>query len=83
MYVNGQKVVDNNGCHGETEKGSSQTFLKAGAHELAVDMCEMGGGEVLKMRWQGPDSGNSKVTIPESALKHGGAPWPVTQYTFC
>ena len=70
MYVNGEKVVDNNGCHGETERGGSQKMLKPGAHELVVDMCEMGGGEVFKMRWQGPDSGNSKVKIPAAALKH-------------
>ena len=70
MYVNGEKVVDNNGCHGETERGGDQKFLKKGVHDLVVDMCEMGGGEVFKMRWQGPDSGNSKVKIPAKALKH-------------
>ncbi|CAE7845121.1 rsgI3, partial [Symbiodinium necroappetens] len=79
MYLNGEKVVDNNGCHGETEKGSGDKFLKPGAHEIVVDMCEMGGGEVLKMRWKGPDSGNSKVKIPTAVLKHD-KDVPVDQY---
>jgi len=79
MYLNGEKIVDNNGCHGETEKGSGDKFLKPGAHEIMVDMCEMGGGEVLKMRWKGPDSGNSKVKIPAAVLKHD-KDVPVDQY---
>ncbi|CAE7209493.1 rsgI3 [Symbiodinium microadriaticum] len=79
MYLNGEKVVDNNGCHGETEKGSGDKFLKPGAHEIVVDMCEMGGGEVFKMRWKGPDSGNSKVKIPAAVLKHD-KDVPVDQY---
>ena len=70
MYLNGEKVVDNNGCHGEQERGSGDKFLKPGAHEIVVDMCERGGGEVFKMRWKGPDSGNSKVKIPAAVLKH-------------
>ena len=41
-----------------------------GVHNLVVDMCEVGGGEVFKMRYQGPDSDNDKVTVPKWALKH-------------
>eukprot|EP00439_Symbiodinium_sp_Y106_P057072 s365_g8.t1 len=70
MWLNGEKVVDNNDCHGERERGSSDKFLLPGVHDLAVDMCEMYGGEVLKMRYQGPDTGNSKITIPEKALQY-------------
>ena len=70
MYLNGAKVVDNDGCHGEIEKHSNEMFLAAGVHSLVVDMCELGGGEVFKMRYQGPDTGNSKITVPMSALKH-------------
>ena len=70
MYLNGAKVVDNDGCHGETEKHSEEMFLAAGVHSLVVDMCEVGDGEVFKMSYQGPDTGNSKITVPTSALKH-------------
>ena len=34
----------------ERERGSSDKFLLPGVHDLAVDMCEMYGGEILKMR---------------------------------
>ncbi|CAE7375856.1 unnamed protein product, partial [Symbiodinium pilosum] len=70
MYLDGKKVVDNNGCHGEQERHSDQKFLKPGYHKLAVDMCELGGGEVLKMRYEGPDTDNKKITIPKKALKY-------------
>ena len=30
----------------------------------------MGGGEVFKMRYEGPDTDNSKVPVPASALTH-------------
>ena len=70
LYLDGEKVVDNDGCHGETEKSSEQKFLPAGSHKLVVDMCEVDGGEVFKMRYQGPDTGNSKIAVPESALQH-------------
>ena len=70
LHLNGEKLVDNNGCHGETEKSSHEKFLPAGVHSLVVDMCEMGGHEAFKVRYQGPDTGNSKITVPMSALKH-------------
>ena len=70
MYLNDEKVVDNDDCHGERERGSDQKYLKKGKHKLAVNMCEMGGGEVLKMHYKGPDTGNSKVKIPKSVLRH-------------
>ena len=46
MWLNDKQVVDNDGCHGERERGSSKTKYTAGAHKLVVDMCEYGGGEV-------------------------------------
>ncbi|CAE7525385.1 unnamed protein product [Symbiodinium natans] len=72
LYINGHKIVDNNGCHGEREHGSHWIWLNAGKHTLVLDMCEVGGGEVLKLRYQGPDTGNRKITIPKSALLKPG-----------
>mmetsp|Transcript_75246 Transcript_75246/g.176575 ORF Transcript_75246/g.176575 Transcript_75246/m.176575 type:complete len:264 (+) Transcript_75246:66-857(+) len=69
MWLNDKQVVDNDGCHGERERGSSKTKYTAGAHKLVVDMCEYGGGEVLKMQYKGPDTGNSKKAVPKSALR--------------
>ena len=70
MYLNGEKIVDNNGCHGETEKSSQDKFLGPNVHSLVVERCAVGGGEAFKMRYEGPDTGNSKITVPMSAIKH-------------
>ena len=83
LYLDGEKVVDNNGCHGETEKPSHEKFLPAGLHNLVVDMCEMGGHEIFKMRYQGPDTGNSKITVPKFALKHAQARLPFVKLNRC
>ncbi|CAE7932869.1 unnamed protein product, partial [Symbiodinium necroappetens] len=46
LYLNGEKIVDNNGCHGaETEKSSQDKFLGRNVHSLVVEMCEVGDGE--------------------------------------
>ncbi|CAE7335249.1 unnamed protein product [Symbiodinium natans] len=73
LYLDGKLVVDNDGCHGPLEKSSIEKFLSPGAHKLKVEMCERGGGETLKLQYSGPDTGNSKVKIPKSALKHAKA----------
>ena len=70
LYVNGERIVDNNGCHGEEEKSSNSKYLSIGLHHLMVDFCEKSGGQSLKMRYEGPDTGDSKVIVPASVLKH-------------
>ncbi|CAE7654969.1 Aebp1, partial [Symbiodinium necroappetens] len=70
MSLNGRQIVDNNGCHGERERTSGNQWLTPGYHLVGVDMCEKGGGEAMKLRYQGPDTGNRKVKVPQSALKH-------------
>ncbi|CAE7399931.1 unnamed protein product, partial [Symbiodinium sp. KB8] len=70
LYLNGEKIVDNDGCHGRRERSSSSKLLSSGAHELIVDFCEAGGGERLYVHYEGPDTSNSKVTIPKEDLKH-------------
>ncbi|CAE7254099.1 unnamed protein product [Symbiodinium necroappetens] len=70
LYLNGEKIVDNDGCHGQRERSSSSKLLSSGAHELIVDFCEARGGERLYVHYEGPDTSNSKVTIPKEDLKH-------------
>ncbi|CAE6960652.1 unnamed protein product [Symbiodinium sp. CCMP2592] len=70
MYLNGREIVNNNGCHGERERTSGNQWLTPGYHLVGVDMCENAGGEAMKLRYQGPDTGNRKVKVPSSALKH-------------
>ena len=70
LYLNGEKIVDNNGCHPEQERSSQSMTLAEGNHHLVVEMCERAGGENLKMRYEGPDTHGSKVAVPASVLMH-------------
>ncbi|CAE7754136.1 unnamed protein product, partial [Symbiodinium pilosum] len=70
MYLNGEKIVDNDGCHGERERHSHHKSLSVGAHHVVLDMCEMGGGQNFKFHYQGPDTGVAKVKVPSSVLRH-------------
>ncbi|CAE7703127.1 unnamed protein product, partial [Symbiodinium pilosum] len=70
LYLNGEKIVDNNGCHGAKEVRSDRKRLSSGTHQLVVDMCEVKGGEEFKMKYVGPDTNGKKFTVPSKALKH-------------
>ncbi|CAE7654956.1 unnamed protein product [Symbiodinium necroappetens] len=39
LFLNGHRIVDNNGCHGNRERGSHRKWLEAGRHRLVADMC--------------------------------------------
>ncbi len=53
LYVDGKKVVDNDGLHSLEEK-SGAVALAAGAHAITVDFFEKGGGHELDVWWAGP-----------------------------
>ncbi|CAE7367103.1 dlpC [Symbiodinium sp. CCMP2592] len=72
LWLARQKIVDNNGCHAAQEHRSASYNLRSGVYPLKVDMCEMSGGEVLKMTYRGPDTGGKKITVPKSALRLPG-----------
>ncbi|MBI3855546.1 MAG: c-type cytochrome [Planctomycetes bacterium] len=65
LYVDGKLVVNNDGLHGMAEKAGNTT-LKAGAHAIVVTYFNNGGGEGLRVQWQGP--GMAKQTLNASAL---------------
>ena len=65
LYIGDKLIVDNDGLHGVVEmKGSIR--LKAGKHPITVTYFEAGGGEVLKVSYEGPKVG--KQEIPPAAL---------------
>lgn len=65
LWIDGQAVVNNWTDHGTTENSGTRT-LTTGAHTVALEYYEKGGGAVCKLLWAGP--GISKQTIPASAL---------------
>ena len=65
LYIDGIKVVDNDGLHGANER-SGNIILSSGDHYLTVDFFESGGGELITAQWEGP--GIPKQDIPSNLL---------------
>jgi hypothetical protein len=64
-------VVNNDGVHGsKTITGPTQT-LTAGPKFIVVKYFEYDGSENLSVQYKGPDTNNTWVTIPTSALRSG------------
>lgn len=52
LYVDGQRVVENGGTHGERER-SGQVTLEAGYHNVTVRYFERGGGQTVSASYEG------------------------------
>jgi hypothetical protein len=68
LYIDGKLVVDNGGLHGMEEKESEEIELKAGNHEIRIEMFENEGDAGCKASWSG--EGIEKAVIPASVLFH-------------
>jgi len=66
LFLNGAQVVDNPGWHGMRRKEGKEV-LEAGKHEFWAEMFEGGGGAGMKVYYSGPDTGNSRIVIPQTA----------------
>ena len=67
LFVNGQKIVDNDGGHTVVEK-SGKIALKAGEYPIVVKYFQLGGGKALQVSWEGP--GIARQEIDASVLFH-------------
>jgi uncharacterized repeat protein (TIGR03806 family) len=67
LFIDGGLVVDNGGLHPPQEVSGAIT-LSTGYHEIEVTMFERGGGQVLDVSWQGPDTSGIKQAISSSRL---------------
>lgn len=67
MYLNNQKLIDNDGPHGTNEEMASIS-LRAGMHEIVVIYFQQGGGSSLNLMWAGP--GFTKDRLPSNYLFH-------------
>ena len=65
MFIDNKLIVDNDGLHGKQER-SGQVSLSAGMHDIRVVYFEKSGGEILEVKYQGPNI--SKKTIPNAVL---------------
>nr|WKN38187.1 PA14 domain-containing protein [Tunicatimonas sp. TK19036] len=71
LYIDGQRVVNNDGPHGKREESGKITLAK-GKHPIKVVYFERAGSEVLEVSYQGPDI--KKMRIPSEVLSLEGEP---------
>jgi hypothetical protein len=74
LALNGLVIVDNDGTHGNVTVISATQTLSAGPQAINVKYFEYTSGQSLTVQYKGPDTGNSWITIPSSALRTGNAP---------
>ena len=68
LYLNGTKIIDNDGMHG-VEYKEAQVYLSEGLYELRLEFMQGGGGKFLSLNWK-PEELESWAVIPSSALLH-------------
>ena len=71
LYIDDVLVIDNDGCHGLKELSNETPLnLTAGQHTIRVEFFEKYGAQKLFLKYQGPDSGDVKIDVPDSAYSH-------------
>ena len=65
LYIGGEEIVDNDGCHGKQER-SGQVYLTVGKHAIEVTYFEKWGGQTLEVKYEGP--GIAKQFVPSTIL---------------
>ena len=66
LHIGGQTVVDNDGLHGDKEKGG-QVALQKGVHTFALEFMEGGNGYNLDLKYS--INNQQPLNIPDSELK--------------
>ncbi|MBS3735152.1 MAG: chitobiase/beta-hexosaminidase C-terminal domain-containing protein [Phycisphaerae bacterium] len=67
LYIDGKKVVDNDGAHGMQARSGTVT-VSEGPHLIRVEFFQGIGGKGLEVHWKGP--GGEKQPIPSDVLSH-------------
>jgi cytochrome c2 len=70
LWIDGKKVVDNDGIHGPIER-SGRVRLTKGRHGVELGFSQSGGGYELSVSWQPP--GGKRSRIPDGVLLHSAA----------
>ena len=55
LWIDGEELINNDGNHAPTER-SGKRELEAGLHSIEVRMFERGGGEMVELQWEGPET---------------------------
>lgn len=69
LYIDGRRLVDNDGLHDAAMKSGDPVELKGGRHAVLLTYFQASGGSALFVNWKGPGMAES-VAIPAAALTH-------------
>ncbi|MFZ6014251.1 MAG: fibronectin type III domain-containing protein, partial [Bacteroidota bacterium] len=69
LKLNGAVLVDNDGIHNMYTVTSASTALPKGEQRITVDFFEYVAQDSLVVEYKGPDSNNTWIKIPDTALK--------------
>jgi len=80
LFVDGAKVVNNDGLHGKRTKDGKKT-LDHGQHSLQVYYFQKGGGANMKFEYKGKDTNNQRVLCgggqrPQDTVQQAGPTKP-------
>lgn len=68
LWIDGKQIVENGGLHPMEERSGDPIELKAGDHEIRLDLFENEGDSGIKLSWE--PAGMTKEILPESVLFH-------------
>jgi len=71
LELDGTVLVNNDGIHASRSNTSPGISLTVGAKRINVKYFENDESHVLTVKYKGPDTGNSFIVIPATALKSG------------
>ncbi|SDX03413.1 PA14 domain-containing protein [Ruegeria halocynthiae] len=69
LYLNGERVIDNDGAHAGTVVPVTLE-LAAGEHDIDLRYFELWGAQTLKLEWSGPDTNGITQLIDGESLSH-------------
>jgi len=64
LYMDNAVLIDNDGHHGFIEL-SEEIYLSEGIHQIDVRYFQLGGGQSLKVSWQGEDFGKRELSMED------------------
>lgn len=70
IYLNDKLLINHDGLHGMSEK-SATIKLNAGPHKIVVTYFDNGGGDGLRVQWQGPRMQKQKIAASYLSIDGG------------
>jgi len=71
LWVDNAYAINNDGLHGMRNREATR-HLGSGPHSIRIEMFEHGGGAGMIFRYEGADTANKMIVVPETAMRKRG-----------